>query len=235
MQAFFLLPSRSNAISSPTRPVSTVNVPRQKRSRETQARILAAVSAYVNSGDYQNVTVQDIVNRAKCSVGAFYGRFKDKDAALYLLFDERCLALETLAQSALFPDTKSGNLDGAIDAFIHVVVRQTMANAAILRAGAGLTSARASEPFWARAKAMNKRFFDGMENLLQTFNKQHSHPNSKQAALYTVAVIGGLSRDAVLIGRRLVAQSENTDSFQIEIRRMVRGYLGIATAELDLR
>lgn len=211
-----------------------VNAPRQRRSEETQRRILKAVAALLAEGRYQDATVQEIVSLSCCSIGAFYGRFKDKNAALYMFYDERCSELEELAEERLRPEEgHAGTLADAVDAFIEVVAEQTMANAPILRAGAMLTPGKASAPFWARAKAMNARFFQWMELLLRERGSEHTHPNPRVASLYAIAIIGGLSRDAILIGARLVAEKGDLETFKSELKRAIYGYLGVRTVKLN--
>ena len=212
---------------------SNVNAPQQRRSAETQRRILDAVAAILAKGRYHDATVQEIVGLARCSVGAFYGRFKDKNAALYMFYDERCRELEELAEKRLHSEAgHAGTLVETIDAFVDIVVEQTMTNAPILRAGATLTPGKASEPFWARAKVMNSRFFQWMEDLLREHSIEHAHPNPRVAALYTIAIIGGLSRDAILIGARLVADKGDLKTFKSELKRAIHGYLGLKTGKL---
>ncbi len=61
------------------------NPPLQTRSQQTLDRILDAAAALLEEKSFEAMTIQDIVERAGCSVGAFYGRFKDKDALLHAL------------------------------------------------------------------------------------------------------------------------------------------------------
>ena len=74
--------------------VDVVRPARQQRSRETRDAILKAVAKLVKAGKYESATVQDIVQAAGSSVGAFYGRFADKTAALYSFYDTRCAESE---------------------------------------------------------------------------------------------------------------------------------------------
>jgi len=62
--------------------------PRQLRSQRTLERILDATQALLEERDFDGLGVQDIVREAGCSVGAFYGRLRDKEALLDAL-DER--------------------------------------------------------------------------------------------------------------------------------------------------
>lgn len=55
---------------------------RQDRSRETLARILQATRELLELQLFEDITVQQIADRAGCSVGAIYGRVRDKEAIL---------------------------------------------------------------------------------------------------------------------------------------------------------
>ena len=69
----------------PSAPVSLA--PRQKRSRETLRRILDGFEAALREQTFEEVKVQDICNRAGCSIGTFYGRVESKEGLLDLLRD----------------------------------------------------------------------------------------------------------------------------------------------------
>lgn len=61
---------------------SRVNAPKQARSQETFDRFLDAIESLLLERDFSDITVADIVARAGRTVGSFYARFDDKDAAL---------------------------------------------------------------------------------------------------------------------------------------------------------
>lgn len=65
-----------------------VQQPRQARSRETMTQILDAAAQILESKTFEELTLTEVVQRAGTSVGAFYGRFKDKEGLLHAL-DER--------------------------------------------------------------------------------------------------------------------------------------------------
>jgi AcrR family transcriptional regulator len=50
--------------------------------------ILDATAALLDEKSFTEISINDIVGRAGCSVGAFYGRFQDKDALLQALDEE---------------------------------------------------------------------------------------------------------------------------------------------------
>lgn len=57
----------------------------QDRSRAMRARILAAAETVFAEQGYEGARIADIAKRAKCSVGAVYFRFKDKDALFFAI------------------------------------------------------------------------------------------------------------------------------------------------------
>lgn len=62
--------------------------PKQKRSKESLERLINASARQIAIGNFDNVSVTDIAKQAKCSVGTFYGRFKNK-AALFQVVQDR--------------------------------------------------------------------------------------------------------------------------------------------------
>jgi AcrR family transcriptional regulator len=65
-----------------------VQPPQQARSRETMTQILDAAARILETKTFEDLTLTEIVQQAGTSVGAFYGRFKDKEGLLHAL-DER--------------------------------------------------------------------------------------------------------------------------------------------------
>lgn len=67
-------------------PDPLVKTPVQQRSRDTLERIARATRDLLAETVFEELTLQQIVSRAQCSVGTFYQRFANKDAILpYLL------------------------------------------------------------------------------------------------------------------------------------------------------
>ena len=222
--------ARRKARNTPGPPI---RAPQQKRSAATLQRILDAVTGLVEAGAYEQATVQEITTRAGCSVGAFYGRFEDKDAALYALYDARCARLE----AATLPILEAGaapeaSLAATLRAFIRRIIAHIFENAALVRAEAFLTPHDASSPFWARAKLMNGRIHKRLEAVLAAHTDSFNHPHPERVGLIVLSLIGGLPRDAVKIGARIVDCSDVAmDAYAEEIERVVFGYLGVEPPE----
>ena len=65
---------------------------RQKQAVETKQKIFYCAVSLFAQKSYENVTVQDICDKAEVSVGAFYHHFKSKENIInegYRLFDQQ--------------------------------------------------------------------------------------------------------------------------------------------------
>ncbi len=66
-------------------PEPPVIPPVQDRSRETLDRILDAAARRLETRSFGELTIGDVASAAGCSVGAFYGRLRDKEGLLQAL------------------------------------------------------------------------------------------------------------------------------------------------------
>ncbi|MFL2669165.1 MAG: TetR/AcrR family transcriptional regulator [Alphaproteobacteria bacterium] len=93
--------------------------PQQSRSRQTLTRIVEAAEALFAERGYDGTTVNQIVSKARCSVGGFYARFKDKESLFLYIHDRQC---DLLIQRINF----LGDLVRAENASLETVVRQSV-------------------------------------------------------------------------------------------------------------
>jgi AcrR family transcriptional regulator len=204
---------------------SSEHAPQQRRSAQTRERIIESVAALLEADAYSAATVQDIVSAAGCSVGAFYGRFKDKDAALFAIYEARCTALEEGAATIL--QAKRGSLEHKLRKFIELVVEHTLRHKTVIRAGLIAPSASNITPFTQRAQVMNAYLIEMMGALLRSHKNKITHKQPDHAALYVVAIIGGLTRDGLASNVQLAECKDSVGAFVKEIEKMVYGYLGL--------
>ena len=73
-----------------------IRPPRQARSRRTLSRIVSATETLLRERGPEAVTVQDVVARARTSVGSFYQRFSGKEELLRYV--ERTVLEDALAR-----------------------------------------------------------------------------------------------------------------------------------------
>lgn len=75
--------------------------PRQERSRATVERIVAATMELLVERGPEGVTIHEIVERADSSIGSFYARFDDRDAAVRYVQDRFWMEVEARWMSYL--------------------------------------------------------------------------------------------------------------------------------------
>lgn len=106
-----------------------INTPRQRRSQETQARLLQATRELLEEQAFEDLTVERIAARAGCAVGTFYGRFKNKDVLLPCLLEEHYAELEREMRTTFDTEAWDGvpleqRVDGVVAHLMSVAQRQ---------------------------------------------------------------------------------------------------------------
>ena len=205
-----------------------VNEPKQRRSAYTQEKILSVVERHLLDGTYEDISVQDIVRESGCSVGAFYGRFANKAGAMYHFYDGRCQELEKLVADVLDP-SRGAPLSVLLQEFVHIVVYRTFSYASIIRSDVLRVSTGADNSFSSRARDLNAVLLASLLQCLSAREAELSHKASHENALFVLAMVGGLARDAVINSDRIVKDSGGftLDSFIVELERAVNRYLGV--------
>ncbi len=157
-----------------------IKPPRQDRSRDTQARIVEAARRLLEQGhSFHEISVAELAREADASVGAFYNRFRDKDALLHVLQIELCAEGEATATAVLVPARwTSVSLDALIRAFVGLGVASYRQQAGLRRAL--LVAMCNDKQFRDRAVALSKLTCEGLTAVLAARN-----PKVKRAVIRT--------------------------------------------------
>lgn len=100
-----------------------VRAPRQARSEATLIRFLDATAELLAERPFDEISVNDIVERADRTVGSFYARFDDKTGVLRVLVEQFSTRLRTDADRYWTIDNWEGRtLDEIIPATVDVVL-----------------------------------------------------------------------------------------------------------------
>ncbi|ARU03356.1 hypothetical protein CCO03_00425 [Comamonas serinivorans] len=114
-----------------------VRPPRQLRSEATFSRMVQAGHALIERhGSFEQVVVSEVIRLAKTSTGAFYGRFKDKDAFIEAVLAVAYSQLRERASAAAEPLAPGTPLT-ALEVAEHIVryyVRLCRANLGLFQA-----------------------------------------------------------------------------------------------------
>lgn len=108
---------------------------RQQRSLRTQERILAATEVLLAEQDLEQLTMEQIAERAHVSIGAFYKRFRGKSSLLPLVFARvQQQQLQQLRAFLALPEWQGAGLATRIDALIPAFARVQQAHRRLFRA-----------------------------------------------------------------------------------------------------
>jgi AcrR family transcriptional regulator len=154
-------------MSSPDLPLRWVKPPRQDRSRDTQLRYVEAAQRLLARGRaWDQLGVAELAKEAGSSVGAFYARFRDKDALLHVLQLElnregSATGAETfrLAAAATLP------LDALVRGFVTLAVSYYRQQFGLRRAL--LVEMAGNAELRARATELSRETCDGLIELLR--------------------------------------------------------------------
>ena len=199
-----------------TRDRTALRPAKQRRSSQTQDRIMTACRDLLLEKEFDEITVADIVLRAESSLGAFYARFPSKEALLPALYDDYSRSLPTEATVWNDPATwGEQSLKVRVAKMVRFVIRDY----------------RATRPFM-RPLALYCRQHPGdiSEESLQFSREKHQaacayllecrdeilHPDPEHAVDLIAYFIPAIGRDKVLFGDAPHARSVEVEDADLE-------------------
>jgi AcrR family transcriptional regulator len=136
---------------------TTIAAPRQTRSQLGLARMMQAGRELIEaSGNLDDLSINDIVERAGTSIGAFYRRFDNKDAFFEVVQDELMAegldyVRKMLERDPAWQSNDAGSIADAVVSFYVLVFRRNrgLYHASLLRSSQ-------LKPSWDAAKEANR-------------------------------------------------------------------------------
>jgi AcrR family transcriptional regulator len=200
--------------------------PLQARSRKTMAAVLGAVEELLRTRDFADIPVADIVARAGTSVGAFYARFRGKEALMPLLY-QRYDGDVTARLDAIVADPQWGALDlrACARRLVAMIVDMYRSRRGLMRAVglfARLHPEAISPALVARRKVMHRRFAD----LLLAHRREIRHPDPPAATEMALFAVGAACRDKILFAAPHARTLPDDDAMlRREMERLLLAYL----------
>ena len=188
--------------AAPSAPEPPVRPPLQARSRRTLTRIVNASRALVAERGRDAVTIQDIVARARTSIGSFYARFAGKDELLRFLDESAWADARARWDRELTAEIEPGD---------PLATR--------VRTLVGLLVETAQSPLdGARARELEHHMREGISRSLLEQRSEIRHPDPELALALGQAAVVGAAR----------GRPEGWDDGQLieELTRLWLGYLG---------
>ncbi|MEJ2541359.1 MAG: TetR/AcrR family transcriptional regulator [Gemmatimonadota bacterium] len=199
--------------------------PKQDRSRKTLERIEQATLALIAEQGVEATTVQDIVRRARSSVGSFYARFPGKEDLLRHLEDRVWRrARERFDEELEQRDVEGLSLTGILEPLVELVLQSVREDGRQRRV---LDLRSGSEDRGAGMRAFHAYILSRIRPLLLARDSEILHPIPERAVdLGFAAVVGAirvLEEGTLEEGARA---SLTDESVVHEMARLYRSYLG---------
>lgn len=173
--------------------------PRQARSRKTLDRLVDGTEALLEAKHFDELTVVQIAKHAASSVGAFYGRFKDKQALLHYL-DERMEQDAVKHWDAFFDAERwrGATVSDVLREFASVSVKAHRRRKGVLRTVFLRLRSRADAESRNRARRLNEHVVTRATQLLLARRSGIGHPEPESAVRFALFQFGAALREAVL-------------------------------------
>lgn len=159
-----------------------VQQPQQARSRETMVQILDAAAQILETKTFEELTIAEVVRQAGTSVGAFYGRFKDKEALLQTLderffqeFEEAILVLLTHSNWA------GKSISYIINGVTRLMVQTYSKDKGVLRSLNLKARLYGDSRFKKREQRAWNELFPRLQDALLSHQNEITHPNPSLA------------------------------------------------------
>src|SRR5215471_6312167 len=109
--------------------------PAQQRGRDTAERFAIATEELLRTQPFEEISIRDIVRRARRPIGSFYARFASKEALLPFLYQRYHEGLEPLFASRVARvDWESLDPEAAFAAMVDILIGQYIERPWLIRA-----------------------------------------------------------------------------------------------------
>lgn len=144
------------------RPPRGARSAKQERSRETLARILAAAEELLEMREFDELTMADLAERARCGVGTVYGRLPNKESLL-LCLHERSMEAGLAGSARVFERCRDADLETRVRALCALIVDFFSTHRGVTRAITNYLFARPSRGVGAEVKKLRRDSMAGFK------------------------------------------------------------------------
>jgi AcrR family transcriptional regulator len=199
----------------------------QRRGQETQERFAAAAAELLRAKTFEEISIQDIVRRAKRPIGSFYARFGGKEALLPFLYQRYHEDLESLFERGFGRAAREGlDFEASVQRVVHFFVDAYMERRGLIRA-LTLFARRRPEALPAGLLPQRRRIYALPTAILLRHRRRIAHADPEAAVAFGVFLVSCVARERVLFGdmphARITAVSRA--ALRVELARALRSYL----------
>jgi AcrR family transcriptional regulator len=184
-----------------------IQKPQQKRSEASLEKILNAARILISQGGFDEASIADIVDAAGLSVGAFYARFKDKDALFHIIQIQTLNDLQALITNRIrkfeYARRKAGDetsLDQVAQFAVDTLFELYSHSPGLIRAIYTHTRVKRDAVLFERVKSFNAACIEQSRTLIDLLSPPQYSAKTYNAWAGAVAVVGAFLREQMLFG-----------------------------------
>jgi AcrR family transcriptional regulator len=205
--------------------------PTQARSQQTQERLLEATRELLEETVFEQLTIQQIAARAGCSVGTFYGRFKNKEAVLPLLLEEHYAEVEAETDD-LFATERwvDASLEKRVSAVVDHAASIALRQPGLIRALV-LRNYQRPESIPASIRASAQKILGRLYEVLLEARSEIRHPSATTAVEVGLLMVVTSLRERIVLTGATHSTTLSLDNKRLieELKRALLAYLTAGT------
>ena len=177
-----------------------ITPPLQERSARTLERIVQATEELLRTKSLEQVTIREIVQRAKCPIASFYARFKSKDDLLPHLYERYDARIGPEVQSKISGvDFTSLDLPTAVELCVELILDSYSRDKWLMREVA-LFARRNPGAIGKDMRRNRSGMHTRAAQVFASFGKQIRHKDPVRAAEVGIFLVASVARETVLFG-----------------------------------
>lgn len=207
---------------------SGVHQPMQARSAGTLRRIVEAARVLLDERNFDDISISEIMDRAGMSTGAFYTRFRNKDALLPYLYERYDEELERITSGFLEPARWTGlTLAKRVRLLVRFSVQTYRTHRGLWRA---VLIRASSDPSMVteRRRQRRRKLVRNILDLLLECRQEVFHPDPDTAAEFAVILLFATCKDQILLEDRSHGTARISGrQLEEQLTRSLIAYLGV--------
>ncbi len=214
--------------------------PQQKRSEASLEKILNAARVLISQGGFDEASIADIVDDAGLSVGAFYARFKDKDALFHIIQIQTLNDLQAVITGRItkFEHARrkargETSLDQVAQFAVDTLFELYSHSPGLTRAIYTHTRVKRDAVLFKRVKLFNAACIEQSRSLIDLVSPPQHPAETYDAWAGAVAVVGSFLREQMLFGDPMPTTTKLQTSKARKIAKQM--LVAFMSAHLELR
>ena len=204
----------------------SVNPALQRRSKDTESRLLDAAESLIGRAEWDDISIAEIAFAAGSSVGGVYARFPSKDALLLALHHRYETERNAHFEAFLARDWSNAPLSDRVQGIVDCIGDLMHERRAVLRTFL-LRYWRRPEEFGGAFNEQLSGLYEKARALLMLPVYEASAPDRQRAAAMAIGMIAAFFRDALVLKPAPGPGADNEDLLVLkqEVSVMVVAYL----------